>query len=104
MKKNYKMKLAGHTFALAKVRFGIHSEETCDFIADLICDNITIGRVSNEGHGGATDFYAYSDRVAEATAALDDVRKEIWLTCADGTVLYHDLGTVADEVLYKMYV
>lgn len=103
-KKNFKgMKIAGHTFTLTSVRFGLHTDETCDYQAALVCDGIPIGVVSNTGQGGATDFAAFREHYDFTLGVLDEVRKEVWITCKDGTVLYHDFGTVADDVLYEMY-
>lgn len=103
MKKRFKY-IGGHMFALRDVEFGIHSEETCDYIATLVCDGTPIGRVSNDGHGGATSFYAFDKKTADiARQVRDDVSEVVWLTCMDGTKIYYDLGTAADEVLALMY-
>lgn len=103
MKKNYKMKMAGHEFDLAYVRFGIHSEETCDYMAVLVCDGQYIGEVENDGHGGATFFRAFNEFVEVAREVEAEVRKVVWLVCKDGTKIFHDFGTVADEILYAKY-
>lgn len=97
-------KVGGHTFGLSRVRFGIHSEETIDFMADLFCDGKPIACVSNDGHGGATSCYPHPDADMEYYRAIrDEVGKYVWLVCRDGTTFFHDLGTVADECLYNGY-
>ena len=97
MAKNFK--LAGRTFTLKNVRFGIHSEETADFTANLYCDGKRIAFVSNNGQGGATNVYYAPENRDSAREAEEAVRKEIWLTCNNGTVINHSLSTVADECL-----
>jgi len=90
-------KLAGYTFTLKKVRYGIHSEETVDFMAELYCDGRRIATVENDGHGGATFARYDSENFAFAKEVEAAVGEEVWLTCYDGTKMYYDLGTVADE-------
>lgn len=92
--------LAGMTFRLKNVRYGIHSEETPDYMADLYCGKDLIARVSNDGHGGSTRAHWNSDKMELAMEINEKVRKEVWFTCEDGTKLYYSLGTVADEILY----
>lgn len=92
------IKLAGHTFTLKNIHYGLHSEETVDFMADLYCDGKLIAYVENDGHGGATSANWHGDRELARTVELE-VRKITWLTCQDGTEIPYTLGTIADEVL-----
>ena len=92
-------KLAGHTFTLKHIQYGIHSEETVDFMADLYCDGKLIAFVENDGHGGSTNAQWNPDHIDFAREMELAVRKEVWLTCQDGTQIYYTLGEVADEVL-----
>ena len=91
--------IAGHEFTLKNIRYGIHSEETIDFIADLYCDGTLLANVSNEGHGGCTFYYITAEDRQWGEAIASVVSKEIWLTCRTGDVIYHNLGTIADELL-----
>ena len=91
--------LAGMTFSLKKVRYGIHSDETPDYMADLYCGKDLIAHVSNDGHGGCTFAHWNPDKVELAKQIEARVRKEVWITCENGSKIYHDLGTVADEIL-----
>lgn len=98
-------KLGGHTFGLSRIRYGIHSEETVDFMADLHYDGRVIACVSNDGHGGATDYYPYPGvDIALYRSVAEEVRKHVWIECLDGRKLYHNLGTIADECLYNSMV
>ena len=92
-------KLAGHTFTLKHIQYGIHSEETVDFMADLYCDGKLIAFVENDGHGGSTNAQWNPDHIDFAREMELAVRKEVWLTCQDGHQIYYTLGEVADEVL-----
>lgn len=92
--------LPGHTFRLRDIRFGLHSEETCDFKATLVCDGQPIGIVENLGQGGPTDFHALEGTDIQKTSdILAEVRKIIWIRCMNGPVMYHDFGTIADKLL-----
>lgn len=94
------MTVAGHNFRLKDIQFGLHSEETYDFTATLVCNEEVIGTVENEGHGGATDFYpAAGADIAKIRQILDAVRKSIRIRCMNGSVMYHDFGTIADKLL-----
>lgn len=92
-------KLAGHTFTLKNIRYGIHSEETPDYMATLYCDGKPIALVENDGHGGSTTAHWNPDHIDFAREVEMAVRKEVWLTCHDGHQIYYTLGEVADEVL-----
>ena len=95
-------KLGGHTFGLSRIRYGIHSEETIDFMADLHYDGKVIAKVSNDGHGAATDYYPYPGVDMDVFRKVaEDVRRFVWIECKDGTKFYHNLGTIADECLYN---
>lgn len=91
-------KLAGLTFTLKKIRHGIHSEETPDYMADLYCGKDLIAHVSNDGHGGCTFAHWNPEKRELAKQIEERVRKEVWITCDNGDKIYHDLGTVADEI------
>lgn len=93
------IKLAGHTFTLKHIQYGIHSEETVDYMADLYCDGKLIAYVENDGHGGCSTAHWNHDNLDFAREVELAVRKEVWLTCQDGTQIYYTLGEVADEVL-----
>lgn len=94
------MTVAGHNFRLKDIQFGLHSEETCDFTATLVCDGEVIGTVENEGHGGPTDFCAAAGTdTAKIRQILDAVRKSVWIRCMNGSIMYHDFGTIADKLL-----
>ena len=92
-------KLAGYTFTLKNIRYGIHSEETPDFMANLYCNGKLIAFVENDGHGGSTNAQWNPDHIDFAREVEMAVRKEVWLTCQDGHQIYYTLGEVADEVL-----
>ena len=92
-------KLAGYTFTLKNIRYGIHSEETPDFMANLYCNGKLIAFVENDGHGGSTNARWNPDHIDFAREVEMAVRKEVWLTCQDGHQIYYTLGEVADEVL-----
>lgn len=93
------IKLAGHTFTLKHIQYGIHSEETVDYMADLYCDGKLIAYVENDGHGGCSTAHWNHDNLDFVREVELAVRKEVWLTCQDGTQIYYTLGEVADEVL-----
>ena len=93
------IKLAGHTFTLKHIQYGIHSEETVDYMADLYCDGKLIASVENDGHGGCSTAHWNHKNLDFAREVELAVRKEVWLTCQDGTQIYYTLGEVADEVL-----
>mgnify|MGYP006967378765 CR=1 FL=1 len=93
------IKLAGHTFTLKHIQYGIHSEETVDYMADLYCDGKLIASVENDGHGGCSTARWNHKNLDFAREVELAVRKEVWLTCQDGTQIYYTLGEVADEVL-----
>jgi hypothetical protein len=93
------IKLAGHTFTLKHIQYGIHSEETVDYMADLYCDGKLIASVENDGHGGCSTAHWNYKNIEFAREVELAVRKEVWLTCQDGTQIYYTLGEVADEVL-----
>ena len=98
MKKNT-ISLAGHDFTLKHIQYGIHSEETVDFIADLFCDGKFLCSCENDGHGGMTFTHCTPETRDEYFKVLDEVGKAVWITCDNGTKLYHNLGTIADELL-----
>ena len=91
--------IAGHSFTLKHIQYGIHSEETVDFIAELFCDGKFLCDCENDGHGGATFTWCRPESKDKYFQVLEEVGKEVWITCNDGTKLYHNLGTVADELL-----
>lgn len=91
--------LAGHEFTLKNIQYGLHSEETVDFMADLYCDGKFLCSCENDGHGGATFTHCTPETREQYYKVLDEVGKEVWITCMTGDILYHNLGTVADEVL-----
>lgn len=100
----YEFRLAGHTFTLKKVQIcDFMSEETTCFQANLYCDGKLLAQVHNEGHGGATFYYLTADDIDWARQIEAEVRKEVWLVCLTGDIIYHDLGTVADEALYSPF-
>ena len=92
-------KLAGYTFTLKNIRYGIHSEETVDYMANLYCNGKLIAFVENDGHGGCSTARWNPDHIDFAREVEMAVRKEVWLTCQDGHQVYYTLGEVADEVL-----
>lgn len=92
-------KLAGHTFTLKNIKTcDFMSEETVCFEANLYCDGKLLARVSNDGHGGQTNDYITAKDREWALKVEADVRKEVWLVCQTGDIIYHNLGTVADEI------
>lgn len=92
--------LAGHTFRLRDIRFGLHSKETCDFKATLVCDGQRIGVVENLGQGGPTDFHALEGTdIRKTSDILADIRKTIWIRSFNGATINHDFGTVTDDLL-----
>ena len=103
MGKQATIKLGDHTFGLSAIREGIHSEETIDFIARLTCDGKVLATVSNDGDGSATDYYPYNGVDMDYYRRIcEEVGKHVWITCHDGTKFYHNLGTVADEILCEI--
>lgn len=91
--------LAGYKFTLKNIQYGIHSEETVDYMADLYCNGKLIAYVENDGHGGCTMARWNHDNLELVRQVEQDVRKVVWLTCKDGTELYYTLGQVADDIL-----
>ena len=93
--------LAGHLFYLMNVSYGIHSEETTDFTADLFCDGKKIGYVENEGHGGPTSFYASLpwEKTNELLVVKNEIEKLPWLKCTNGTIFRQNFGVIADHLL-----
>lgn len=92
--------LAGHKFTLKNVQTCYFmSEETTCFSADLHCDGEFLCHCENDGHGGCTFTHPTPGTRDRYYQILEDVGKEVWLTCNDGTIINYDLGTVADEVL-----
>ena len=91
--------LAGYKFTLKNIQYGIHSEETVDFMANLFCDGKLLAEVSNDGHGGSTFAWITAEDHEWGARVASDISKEIWLKCQTGDIIYHDLGTVADETL-----
>lgn len=93
---------AGHTFSLKDVQFGIHSEETCDYIADLYADGKYIGQASNDGHGGMTFMNGFPEDRTFSEKVRQDVEAQTRFVCDDGTRVHWYLGDVADQVLILM--
>ena len=91
--------LVGHKFTLKNIQYGIHSEETPDFMADLYCDGKFLCYCENDGHGGATFTHCTPETRDRYFEIMEEVAKKIWLTCRTGDVIYYSLGTVADEIL-----
>ena len=91
--------LAGYKFTLKNIQYGIHSEETVDYMADLYCNGKLIATVENDGHGGCSMARWNHDNLELVRQVEQDVRKVVWLTCKDGTELYYTLGQVADDIL-----
>lgn len=55
---------------LKKIKIGVHSEETLDFIADVWINGKCVGTAENRGHGGNTNWQPYGISVAERTKNL----------------------------------
>ena len=56
-----KFESENHTISINDVKwFDENSEETLNFVADLILDDVIIGRCSNAGRGGNADYYLNS--------------------------------------------
>ena len=91
--------LAGYKFTLKNIQYGIHSEETVDYMADLYCNGKLIATVENDGHGGCSMARWNHDNLELVRQVEQDIRKVVWLTCKDGTELYYTLGQVADDIL-----
>lgn len=98
MKKNT-FCLSGHKFNLKNIQYGIHTEETVDFIADLYCDGKFLCTCENDGHGGATFTHCIPETRDKYFEVLEEVGKEIWLTCLTGDIICYDLGTIADLLI-----
>lgn len=86
------LKLAGHTFTLRHIQYGIHSEETIDFYADLFCDGQFLCSCENDGHGGSTFTHCRPETRDRYLKVLEEVGKVVWLTCKTGDIIYHNLG------------
>lgn len=53
-----KFETENHTIAIDNIKwFDENSEETLNFVADLILDDVVVGRCSNAGRGGNADYY-----------------------------------------------
>lgn len=91
--------LAGYKFTLKHIQYGIHSDETVDYMADLYCNGKLIATVENDGHGGCSMARWNHENLELVRQVEQDVRKVVWLTCKDGTELYYTLGQVADDIL-----
>ena len=96
-----KIIIGGHTFTLKHIKYGIHSEETTDYMAELFCDGKRIAFVENDGHGGQAVAHWDRENIDFAREMEMAVRKEVWLTCEDGTKIYYNLGQLADELEFK---
>ena len=93
-------RLAGHEFTLKNIQTcDFMSEETICFHAELFCDGRFLCDCENEGHGGATFTWCRPESKDFYYEVYEDVRKEVWLRCKTGDIIYYDLGTVADETL-----
>ena len=102
MKKNT-LRLANHTFELKNIKTcDFMSEETVCFQGDLYCDNKFLCTCENDGHGGCTFTHCTPETRDQYYAVLEKVGNEPWIKCLDGTILYHDFGTIADELLAKI--
>lgn len=102
-KKETTFALAGHTFSLKDVQYGIHSEETCDYIADIYADDKHIGEASNDGHGGMTFVRGCpQENIKFAEQVRKDVEAQTRFVCNDGTKIHWYLGNVADMILILM--
>lgn len=98
---NKVFELAGHKFTLKKVQIcDFMSEETTAFTAEMYCDGKFLCHCDNEGHGGATRTYCTPETKDRYYDIMTEVGRQVWMRCMDGTVLYHNLGTVADETLF----
>lgn len=52
-----KFETENHTIAIDNIKwFDENSEETLNFVADLILDDVVVGRCSNAGRGGNADY------------------------------------------------
>ena len=99
MKKNA-LRLANHTFELKNIQTcDFMSEETVCFQADLYCDGKFLCYCQNEGHGGPTFTNCTPETKDRYYDIYAEVGNVVWIKCLDGHILYHNLGTVADEVL-----
>lgn len=57
-----KFETPNHTIAIDNIKwFDENSEETLNFVADLILDEVVVGRCSNAGRGGNADYYIDSE-------------------------------------------
>lgn len=101
-KKDTTLAFAGHTFSLKDVQFGIHSEETCDFVADLYADGMFIGQAANHGHGGMTLVNGFPGEKTFSEKVRKDVEAQTRYVCNNGTKVHWYLGDVADMILILM--
>ena len=57
-----KFETENHTISIDNVKwFDENSEETLNFVADLILDDVVVGRCSNSGRGGNAAYYTNSE-------------------------------------------
>lgn len=101
-KKETTFTFAGHTFSLKDIQFGIHSEETCDYIADLYADGKYIGQASNDGHGGMTFMNGFPEDRTFSEKVREDVEAQTRWVFDDGRKVHWYLGDVADQILILM--
>jgi len=93
--------LAGHVFHLENVCYGVHSEETCDYTADLYADGKCLGKASNFGEGGDTDILpSRKTDFALLKTVEKDISKEVWLVSKNGYKFHYTLGVIADKILH----
>lgn len=96
------LSIAGHQWRLIDVRFGPHSDETCDYVGVLTCDGEPIATASNTGQGGNTSCMRDKDFNPDRYNTLvNEVRKVVWLITKWKHTLYYDLDIIADECLSK---
>lgn len=97
MRKPKTINIAGHEFHLENI-------ETADYNykAELYADGRYLGRVSNDGNGGMNFCYPDNEKTDKEFFARvkNDIEKDIWFTCKDGTKIHNSFGTVADRCLY----
>ena len=99
-RKTISFTLAGHVFHLENVRYGIHSEETCDYTADLYADGKYLGKASNFGEGGDTDIMPSRKTDFDLLKTVEkDISKEVWLVSKNGHKFHYTLGVIADKIL-----
>lgn len=99
------MEIGGHIYSLSNVQIGIHSDETPDFIADLLLDGKPIGKAENNGHGGMTDFYfdVPKERIEELSGIERGLTAFTRVTYGGKDFKYHGFGEVAEELLFKNF-